>query len=117
MSRDAETGRPATPEEKRARMEAIARHMESGTAEWTMRASGGGSGPDAGLIVQAMVQSGIATDVDDANAKLAALATKRGIERKEALRLFGQTKQVLDAIAAIKAARSSVNAEDLLSEI
>ena len=45
------------------------------------------------------------------------LETKRGISRKEAYAEFAKTKEVAAAIAAIKAERATVSADDLLDEM
>ena len=51
ISRDPETGRPATAEEKMAKMAALIAHYETGTAEWSRVQAGG---PKGGLLFDAL---------------------------------------------------------------
>lgn len=97
-----------------ARITALVGHYESGTEDWAMRATGGGV--DAGLTIQAIMRWRECT-LDEANGLVDALATKREVDRTAALRLFAGTKQVADAIAAIRAERATVDGDDLLSEL
>ena len=98
-----------------ARIAALAAHYESGTEDWRLQPTRE-AGVDAGLTLMAIMRwRGI--DVDAANALVDGLATKREITRAEALRAFAQAKQVAEAMAAIKAERASVDAEDLCAEI
>ncbi len=117
---------PGTPAEKRARMCAekdarmrrLVDHYNSGSADWSLKSAGGGTKqPDAGLIIMAMIRAGLATDVDDANAKVARISEKRSIDRAASLRVWGGSDKVLAAIAAIQAERSKVDSDGLLDEI
>jgi hypothetical protein len=117
LSRNADTGRPATPEDKLARMSLIADHLMAGGSDWNLRVSSGPRGVDGGLIVMAIIKAGLAADVDAANALVDRVATKRDIDRAAALKVWAETEQVLRAIAEIKASRSKVDATDLLGEI
>lgn len=53
ISRNPETGQPATPEEKFAAMKALADHYESGTDEW--RRTGTGGGERTSILFRALV--------------------------------------------------------------
>lgn len=117
LSRDPETGLPATPESKAARMKRLAAHYESGAEGWSMQRSAGGEGPDAGLIITAMCNSVAGGDIDRANFLVQGLADKKAIDRKAALRMWADTKEVAEAIAAIRAARAKGDAAALLAEI
>ena len=101
---------------KRERMEALIDHYMTGTAEWTQkRAAGGGAAKDtSGITLQAMRRVWPDKDCEGLAFKL---ETKRGISRKEAYAEFAKTKEVAAAIAAIKAERSTMSADDLLDEM
>ena len=100
---------------KRERMEALIAHYMTGTAEWTQkRAGGAGTKDTSGITLQAMRRVWPDKDCEGLAFKL---ETKRGISRKEAYAEFAKTKEVAAAIAAIKAERSTMSADDLLDEM
>jgi hypothetical protein len=115
IPRNTETGLAASPAEKFEAMKALVDHYMSGTNEWSpVRTTGGGAKKDEGLTLAAMRR--VWPD-RDAEATVEAIAQKRGIDRRAALALFAQTKEVGAAIAAIKAERATVSADDLLDEM
>ena len=116
MSRNAETGKPASPHDKLASMQRLVHHLHSDGTDWNLRAATSERGVDAGLIVMAIMRAGFAATVDEANARVEAVAVKRGIERAAALRVWADTEQIIKAIAEIKAERSKVDANDLIDE-
>lgn len=96
-----------------SRIAALVAHYESGTEEWRTRVA---AADDGGLTIQAIMRwRGVG--VDEANALVASVAEKRGIDRAAALRVFAGTKQVSEAMAAIRAERATVDGDDLLAEI
>jgi hypothetical protein len=101
---------------KRERMAALVSHYMTGTDEWNRkRAAGGGATKDtSGITLQAMRRVWPDKDCEGLALKL---ETKRGITRKEAYAEFAKTKEVAAAIAAIKAERATVSADDLLDEM
>lgn len=100
---------------KREKMEALIQHYESGTTDWRMkRASGGENRDTSGITLQAMKR--VWPD-KDCEALAWRLEQKRGISRREAYAEFAKTKQVAEAIAAIKAERATVDSDDLLAEM
>ena len=118
MSRNPDTGLPATADEKMARMARIAQHYEAGATEWGIKATGGvARGPDAGLIVLAICRSLTNGNIDEANIVVDKLAAKRGIDRAAALRVFAGTDKVLAEIAKIKGERAPSGADELLAEL
>ena len=117
ISRNADTGRPASPADKLARMTMIAEHLMGGGTEWAMKATGERAAPDAGLIVLAICRAITRGNIDEANLAVDNLATKRGITRSESLRVWAGTDKVLAEIAKIKAERAPSGADDLLDEI
>jgi hypothetical protein len=120
VSRDAGAGGIRTAGEmlelKRGRMKALIDHYMTGTDEWNRkRAAGGGATKDtSGITLQAMRRVWPDKDCEGLAFKL---ETKRGITRKEAYAEFAKTKEVAAAIAAIKAERATVSADDLLDEM
>jgi hypothetical protein len=100
---------------KRERMEALVAHYMTGTDEWNRkRAVGGATKDTSGITLQAMRRVWPDKDCEGLAFKL---ETKRGITRKEAYAEFAKTKEVAAAIAAIKAERATVSADDLLDEM
>lgn len=100
---------------KRERMEALVAHYMTGTSEWSQkRAAGDGAKDTSGITLQAMRRVWPGKDCEGLAFKL---ETKRGISRKEAYAEFAKTKEVAAAIAAIKAERATVSADDLLDEM
>lgn len=117
ISRNADTGKPATPADKRERMARLVEHYMTGTAEWSP--SRGESGPrDGGLTITAMgdVFHKLAEECRD---MVKALALKRGIEERAALALFAQTKEIAQRMAELRAerAKNGPDANSLLDEL
>ena len=100
---------------KREKMEALILNYETGTPDWRLpRASGGASRDTSGITLQAMQR--VWPD-KDCEALAWRLEQKRGISRREAYAEFAKTKQVAEAIAAIKAERATIDSDDLLAEM
>lgn len=55
ISRNPETGQPATPQEKLAAMQGLVEHYASGAGEWSRR-SAGGIAPEGGLLFRALAK-------------------------------------------------------------
>lgn len=105
---------------KREAIAAMAEFYASGTDEWG-RARKGGVGVrfDGGAVIAAVARVLFASDVDKANRAADAVATKRGISRDDALKLFAADERVAADIARAKAlaAPAKVNADELTAEI
>lgn len=101
ISRNPETGLPATPADKHARMARIIAHLESGTAEWKMQATAAPRGPSEADVVEAL---GRATRMDGER-MLAKWMTKEGCDRAEALRQVQGAASVKKALLEIAAER------------
>lgn len=54
IPRNPETGQPASPEEKRAAIAALADHYASGTVEWNRKRTGGEGAVSGGLLRRAL---------------------------------------------------------------
>ena len=125
LERDTNTGNPATPADKFARVCAMIDHLESGgTWERARGRSAGDGAPDGGLIMMGMIRSKIVLTPEEAETALAKLAALRGIDRTTMLKVFAGTQEVAAAIAAIRAERaaaraalSTVSAGDLMAEM
>lgn len=94
---------------------------ERGGDEWEMRAAGGAreGGNDAGLVLQALMQVKGWT-LDECNAKVQAMAEKKGCERKDVLASLAKNPEIIREVADIKAKRaaaSAVDAGSLLDEL
>lgn len=117
LAKNQKTGASASAQAKFDRMQAIAAFYEAGGDEWAMRSAGGGAKRlDVGQVVMALIECGLATDVDVANSLISNLAGKRNIERDAAARAWLDTERVAVAFATIAARSAKVDADDLLAE-
>lgn len=119
VTADKATGKVDTAEKyKLAR--ALIEFYEQGGDEWEMRAAGGTrESTDAGLVLQALMQVKGWT-LDECNAKVQAMAEKKGCERKDVLASLAKNPDIIREVAAIKAKRaaeSNVDAASLLDEL
>ena len=119
LSRNPETGLPATPADKMARMQRIADHLMSGATEWALRVAAS-QGVDAGLTLMGIMRA-LGIDLETAEARLAKMAAKLGVDRAACIKRLGEAPDVIKAIGEIKAERAAagtkVNASDLLAEM
>lgn len=119
LSRNPDTGLPATPADKMARMQRIADHLMSGATEWALRVAAAGQ-PDSGLTLMGIMRA-LGIDLETAEARLAKMAAKLGVDRAACIKRLGEAPDVIKAIGEIKAERAAagtkVNAADLLAEM
>jgi hypothetical protein len=117
IGRDSETGASATPEEKRASIQAWVDHVESGTAEWRMTGTGEGGGKS--LTIEAIAQvKGISYEA--AEAEVVKFAEKRNESTKAILAFLRKGEKVMRAMEAIRARRQGapkVDADEALQEM
>lgn len=101
---------------KHAKMAELIEHYMTGTSEWNRkRVAGAGTTKDvSGITLKAMQR--VWPD-KDCEALAFRMEQKRGISRREAYAEFAKTKQVAEAIAAIKAERATIDSDDLLAEM
>lgn len=121
LPRDKVTGKSATPEEKLAAIKARVEHYESGSTEWNMARAGGRPAsvpPTPEEIASVMMEFGRAATIEAAIALLDKLAHKNGIAREGAAAMLAADAKYMAAVLAnrAKAAPSSIDADDLLSE-
>lgn len=118
ISRNRDTGQPATPQDKRDAMAVLVEHYESGTEDWARRREAG-AGPDTGITLQAIMDV-FKTDAAGARGMIASLAERRSITVNEARAVFASAKEVAARIAQLKADRaekSGIDAAGLLDEL
>ena len=105
---------------KRERMEALIVHYESGTAEWTRKASGGGTGGERSITIQAIARVK-SVSYAEAEAMVQRTAERAfGGDTKKALAHLRTAEAIAEAIRAIRAERTTstgINADDLLGEM
>lgn len=104
MDRDSETGLPATPEAKMARMQALADHYMSGSAEWSTRATGN-SGGNESLTIEALA-AWKGKEASAIREWVEAKAAKEGLETKALLATLAKIPEVILAAATIRAKRA-----------
>lgn len=118
MSRDRETGKPATPAEKMARMQAIADHYASGVNQWGMNRAAGGEGRGQGpsIVVRALAAlQGLS--VADALARVREQAEKQRTTTKLYLKKLATAKTIIDKVAELRAAEASADGDEMLAEL
>ena len=108
QSRDEKTGLPASPRVKFAAMEAMVRHFESGSDQWTMRAS---RGPDEGMTVlgEAIMLWKPSSNRDEVLAKLVAMTKAQ----RDALMIEPQLRPFVDKVRAEQT--RDIDTEELLA--
>jgi hypothetical protein len=100
---------------KRARLEALIAHYNSGTPDWNLVRSNTGGGVDtSGLTIEAISRV-YGWSVTDTERKVDTLAQKKGIERKEMLRTYSNIPDVAAMIGTIKAERAARTGLDAVS--
>lgn len=117
MSRDKETGKPATPAEKLARMQAIADHYAGGATAWGMNRTGegkGGQGPSIVVRAFAAIQG---LSMADALARVREQAEKQRTTTKAYLKKLATAKAIIDKVAELRAAEASADGDEMLAEL
>lgn len=121
--RDTKTGASASPAEKLTMMQRIADHYMSGATEWRLTETAVKRGPDAGLVIMAMIRAlaGVA-DVDAAEAIFTRqVSLGKFPDRDSAIKAWAESRQVADAIKVILAERAAaaanLDADAMLAEL
>ena len=109
MSRDPQTGQPATPADKHARMQSIAEHYMSGVADWSMRREG--VGIEGGLLFRALSKLYPNKSADELRTFIEGVSTKE----RAALMVSPKVKPIVDELRA--ASVGDINAEDILAKL
>lgn len=118
MSRDRETGKPATPAEKMERMKAIADHYASGVNQWGMNRTGNGEGRGQGpsIVVRAFAAlQGLS--VADALTRVREQAEKQRTTTKAYLKKLATAKAIIDKVAELRAAEASADGDEMLADL
>ena len=115
MSRNPDTGAPASPVDKFAAMEALAAHYMSGSDEWALRVASGGAGKPSGLTLRALADvQGV--DITTMRERVDTLAERKGTTPAALLRELAKAPAVAKRIAEMRAT-SSPDADELLGEL
>lgn len=110
MSRDTETGLPATALDKFQAMQKLVEHYMTGTAEWRM--TGGGGGSRAGsMLIEALCEA----YPKKTREELRAWLKKQSAASRAALAVEPRLKAIIDRMTAELA--ESVDTDGLLSEL
>jgi hypothetical protein len=117
ISRDPETGKPASPADKLAAMQTLVDHYESGSEEWSRVGQGGGG---KSLTIEAIARiKGMAYDVAEAECAKFAEA-KFGGDSKKALAYLRTGERVAREMEAMRRERApapKIDADKALDEI
>jgi len=111
ISRDPETGKPATPAEKLAAMSALVEHYHSGASEWSRVGVGGG--PKGGFLFEALVRMYPAKTAEDIRTWL----DGQSKSAQAALRANPKVAGVISTIRDERLVGTDVDTEALLAEI
>lgn len=112
MSRNPETGQPAAPIDKMARMQAIVDHYQSGSPNWSMRRENR-VGAEGGLLFRALMRLYPTKTPDELKAFITGLTD----EQKKGL-MYDPKSSVKAAIDTIHAeAISNIDAEEILAKL
>lgn len=112
ISRNAETGKPASPQDKLKAMQTLVEFYETGTAEWTRkRAAGEGAGYSNGLLVQCLKRLYVSKTAEQIETFV------KGLKPSERVALLASDKirVIADEIRAEAAKETKVDAEALLA--
>lgn len=110
LSRDAKTGKPASPADKLAAMTAIVEHYESGTNQWRMTGNGQG-GSRGSLLLEALME----LTPDATREELVTKMKDWTAAQKKAVGLNPKVKVILDRLEAERYA--SIDTDDLLADL
>lgn len=114
MGRDEETGKPATPAEKLARMRSRVEHYESGSPDWRIAGAGGGGQSEIVLAFQRV--KNIAS-YEMARESIERHAVAKGRAYEEQLKIFGAAREIQDTIVLMKRERFADPAVDSDTEL
>lgn len=109
LSRNPETGLPATAADKRARVARIVEHYLTGTADWNLTSTGGGIAKfDPDLVLRAIARAkGDGWTAERAESMVGRLATKRNETVDAVLRAMAKEAPVKKAMLEIRAEEAS----------
>lgn len=119
MSVSAGADGKASPAEKYAAAKAMIEHFESGTDDWNMKGTPRNTGPDIGLLIQALMALHGVESVDAANALIDKTAAKHSIDRDAVVAKLWGAKDVVAWVAAhrLEARKFEINSDDFLAEM
>lgn len=100
ISRDPETGRPATPADKRARMAGLVEHLMAG-GDWEMGRAKGGTSTSRNDPVIAAVAEIQGTDYATMAERVKAMAEKRGVKPRAIIARLATQPDVVERLRAM----------------
>lgn len=105
ISRDPETGKPASAQDKFDAMSRLVAHYESGTSEWS-RKPVAGEREKGGLLFKALCQMSPSKSPEE-------IRTWMGTKTKKELALISRTEKVATVIATLRPATGEVDLSEL----
>lgn len=112
IPRDTTNGQPALPSAKRAAMARLADHYLSGAETWAIDREGGGPGLDGTIL--AAVAEATGRTVEQVRTMVAEGCVKREMKPGAYLNQLATAKAVVPILARMRAAQSTVNADEEL---
>lgn len=114
IARDKATGASASPAAKFEAIKSIADHLASGSEDWSAaRVSGAGRAAGGDRLIVAAVAEARGVSAEEVRALVAAEATKRGVKPGALLAALATAKAVAPILARMRAAESSVDADEV----
>lgn len=117
LSRDPDTGKPATPQAKFDEMARLVAHYRTGTGDWSIRREGGGGESREGGVTLRALANVQKTDVATMREKIERMAEKNGTTTRAILAKLATQSAVAAEIARLKSATVAVDADELLAEL
>lgn len=120
LSRDPDTGRPATPAAKQARIQSIADHYLNGATDWNMRGIGGGAKASESAIILRALANVADVSVESMKARVDGLAERRGKKLAALLRIMANRADIAAEVARLKsdaAKATGIDADELIGEL
>jgi len=118
MSRNDETGKPASPEDKLGAMARLVDHYNSGTHLWAMIREGGGGGNEGGLLGQVLMRAYKAKPgetSDQHRERILAYVKKRTAKERAALLAEPRLAQIAADIRAEQG--KGIDTSEMLDEL
>jgi hypothetical protein len=120
ISDAAALGKGASAADKAQAMQRLIEHYSTGTEEWGVRREGGAGGGGRSSIVYAAIAEVHGIGIEDAKARVASLAERKGVKVADMLRTLAAADKVAEVVRRIEGERNrskGVDGQALLDEL